>query len=1493
MSQLLGGNLKKNFSQYINSASLNNGKITANDTLFIGSSLNASGNSIVSGFSTIGDYMTVSGNVGIGVITPSAKLEVSGNSIFRDSINLERNLINDVSGINFSDGSYIGYSDNEICDCSLTVTYYFDIESENIRIRGPTLFTHNVDISGDLYVRGSTITNNVGSINVTDSFITLNQTQDASGNPTNDPLIDRDTFKSGLVIYRGPDISDNFREPYLFIYDQEYQRFRTGISGETLSTVANIENEPINNSVSVWNHGDFRFVTDRRFMCFPNGDVEISGSTILKSNLQTNGNVDLCGSLMVYDNTLLYSNLTVNGNTTLTSTLNVSEDTLLSSRLDVINDTSLNSNLEVSGNTLLSRLDVINDTSLNSNLEVSGNTLLLSRLDVIDDTTLNSNLEVGGNTLLSRLDVINDASLNSNLEVSGNLNVLGDINLSGYNYKNNVKTATLYIVGTGLNLINRVVYLNGTKIVDDNLRGLNLVIIDNNLELVSSDNYDTYSGNSTIITNLVSALNNITKNQIGILTSYDSWEFNTELENFKTTALKLGLTKIGTFNQGSQSRPYASIFYGNQSNFSSKDVIERMEPSDLSGNSASINCNISTDGTFVAIHGALSVNALYSSESNINEPLLIAHSNGNIGINSNIPTEALDIVGKLKVNNDIILKAPSSQTIKIIGDHLTADSRGEITLYDASTNNMDFNVVINTGTIGNGRMRFLTRNTERMTITNTGDVGIGVDVADIDRKLHVRGDAIRIDRDSNSVGLFISRFPPGFGATPWKTFFFGVDGFSSNNGQFVIDDFGTNLGGASTRRLTIDNTGNIGIATNSPLDTLHVNGNIRLNTYLNTTNTDMRLRPNSDNVGVGWVQLNNNGTGTTILDITLGTENSIESRTKTLAFGASSYRFNVGGSSGMNTEVIRINSSGDVSLNNNLEVIGNSLFRGRVDISGDISLNNLEVIENSLFRGRVDISGDISLNNLEVIENSLFRGRVDISGDISLNNLEVIENSLFRGRVDISSDISLNNNLDVSGDTILNGSLVINKNITILGDLSMNGNFIINDDLFLYGDANIFSSLNVDGNITTLGNLDVDGNISAMGDLDINGNTNIFSSLIVDENISTNGNLEVSGNTLLLNRLDVNSDVSLNSNLEVSGNSLLNTVNITGDVSLNSNLEVSGNSLLNTVNITGDVSLNSDLQVNGNSLLNTVNITGDVSLNSDLQVNGNSLLDRLNVINDVSLNSDLQVNGNSLLDRLNVINDVSLNSDLQVNGNSLLNTVNITGDVSLNSDLQVSGNSLLNTVNITGDVSLNSDLQVSGNSLLNTVNVSGDVSLNSDLQVSGNTLLNTVNITGDVEMSGNLTILNESVLAMGVINPTHKIHLPNISTDIGGRGLANAWNTYSDLKIKSNIRELDYGLIDIMRIEPKRYFQHDCEMNESGNLIILNEGEENIGLIAQDLNEIIPEVVSAPINENTDLYSVDYGKMVTVLIKAIQDLSKENDDLKRRVEILEQNNNDI
>lgn len=98
--------------------------------------------------------------------------------------------------------------------------------------------------------------------------------------------------------------------------------------------------------------------------------------------------------------------------------------------------------------------------------------------------------------------------------------------------------------------------------------------------------------------------------------------------------------------------------------------------------------------------------------------------------------------------------------------------------------------------------------TERMRVDASGQVGIGVTP---ERPLHTRGslNVFRMDRDGNTVGLQLHRFPTGDYTTPWKGFLLGVQAAGSNNGEFVIADYGTAVSGAPTNRLMINNTGDI------------------------------------------------------------------------------------------------------------------------------------------------------------------------------------------------------------------------------------------------------------------------------------------------------------------------------------------------------------------------------------------------------------------------------------------------------------------------------------------------------------------------------------------------------------------------------------------------------------------------------------------------------------------------------------------------------------
>jgi hypothetical protein len=129
--------------------------------------------------------------------------------------------------------------------------------------------------------------------------------------------------------------------------------------------------------------------------------------------------------------------------------------------------------------------------------------------------------------------------------------------------------------------------------------------------------------------------------------------------------------------------------------------------------------------------------------------------------------------------------------------------------------------------------------------------------------------------------------------------------------------------------------------------------------------------------------------------------------------------------------------------------------------------------------------------------------------------------------------------------------------------------------------------------------------------------------------------------------------------------------------------------------------------------------------------------------------------------------------------------------------------------------------------------------------------------------------------------PTYALHLPSSSSNDKGKGLAYAWTTYSDNRIKSQQASMDYGLEEILLLTPKSYFQHNSDIVHERLVVDTENGKKDIGLIAQEVYDIIPEVVNKPENENVELWGMNYEKLVPVLINAIQEQQEMIEELKQ------------
>ncbi|OUR92049.1 hypothetical protein A9Q87_08090 [Flavobacteriales bacterium 34_180_T64] len=152
---------------------------------------------------------------------------------------------------------------------------------------------------------------------------------------------------------------------------------------------------------------------------------------------------------------------------------------------------------------------------------------------------------------------------------------------------------------------------------------------------------------------------------------------------------------------------------------------------------------------------------------------------------------------------------------------------------------------------------------------------------------------------------------------------------------------------------------------------------------------------------------------------------------------------------------------------------------------------------------------------------------------------------------------------------------------------------------------------------------------------------------------------------------------------------------------------------------------------------------------------------------------------------------------------------------------------------------------------------------------------------------------NGGISNSNVTTPAFALNLQNSTTDLLGRGRAYSWNTYSDRRIKSSIRNINYGLQTIMKLRPTAYNHHNTLIDEkSGTSRLSSESVPDIGLIAQDVYELVPESVSKPANDE-DLWSMDYTRLVPVLIKAIQEqqqiIEKQNSEMKSLTSELTEN----
>jgi hypothetical protein len=161
------------------------------------------------------------------------------------------------------------------------------------------------------------------------------------------------------------------------------------------------------------------------------------------------------------------------------------------------------------------------------------------------------------------------------------------------------------------------------------------------------------------------------------------------------------------------------------------------------------------------------------------------------------------------------------------------------------------------------------------------------------------------------------------------------------------------------------------------------------------------------------------------------------------------------------------------------------------------------------------------------------------------------------------------------------------------------------------------------------------------------------------------------------------------------------------------------------------------------------------------------------------------------------------------------------------------------------------------------------------LDSSGNLLVGRTTSNGRVSIQGggntsatnSLSIINSAGSACLQVRDDRQIFADGISSGAGTYALkwqASGQFTYdtSSARYKDNIRDSAYGLSAVMQMRSAMFEYKDS-------------GRTDVGLIAEELDLIVPELVANNAEGQPD--AVAYDRVTSVLIKAIQELKAEFD----------------
>jgi hypothetical protein len=144
-------------------------------------------------------------------------------------------------------------------------------------------------------------------------------------------------------------------------------------------------------------------------------------------------------------------------------------------------------------------------------------------------------------------------------------------------------------------------------------------------------------------------------------------------------------------------------------------------------------------------------------------------------------------------------------------------------------------------------------------------------------------------------------------------------------------------------------------------------------------------------------------------------------------------------------------------------------------------------------------------------------------------------------------------------------------------------------------------------------------------------------------------------------------------------------------------------------------------------------------------------------------------------------------------------------------------------------------------------------------------------VIGSITGTNNIAIGQSAPLSSNTVS--NEIVLGNGGTGVF-RCAVTSITSLSDARDKKNIEESKYGLDLVESLKPVTF---EWETRDGAKKDI-----KDLGFIAQDLKEVDDDYLGLVYDENPEKLEASYGRLIPVLVKAIQELSEEVKQLKNK-----------